>query len=87
MDTLDGIGRLAAKAREEEIPSFHVADRVMAQMKSGLTQTMSFTAFDFFAGASAVAALIMLFLAINTWSHIADPLRGLLAPLQEAPLW
>jgi hypothetical protein len=87
MDTLDGIERLAAKARKEAIPSFHVADQVMVQIRSGLTRTVSFAAFDFFAGVSAAAALIMFFVALNTWSYVTDPLRGLLAPLQEAPLW
>ena len=87
MDTLDAIQKLAEEARKEAITSFDVADGVIAKLRSDPTQTVSFAAFDFFAGIFATATSIVFYVGVNTWTHIMNPLTQFFAPLQEVRLW
>lgn len=87
MDTLEGIEKLAQKAREERAPVSGVTEKVLLQITSARVQTVGFMAFDLFAGLSAAAASIILLLAINTWTYLSNPIMEFLAPLQEVPLW
>jgi hypothetical protein len=87
MDTLEAIEKLAQQAREEETPLFGVANRVLQQIRSEETETFSFTVFDLFATASAVAASVVGYFSIGAWKFIASPLTQFFAPLQEIRLW
>lgn len=87
MDTLEGINKLARQAREEKPPHFNVADQVLKQIRSEETEAFSFTVFDLFAAASAVAASVVGYFSIGAWRFIASPLMQFFAPLQEVRLW
>ena len=87
MDTLDSIEKLARHAREEKTPNFDIADQVMQQIRAEETETFSFTVFDLFAAASAVAASVVGYFSIGAWRFIASPLMQFFAPLQEVRLW
>ena len=87
MDTLDGIEKLAQQAREEQTPNFSVAGQVMQQIKAEEMESFSFTVFDLFAAASAVAASVVGYFSIGAWRFIASPLMQFFAPLQEVRLW
>jgi len=87
MDTLEGIEKLACQAREEKVPGFDAAERVLQQIRSEETETFGFAIFDLFAGASAVAASVVGYFSIGAWKFIASPLMQFFAPLQEVKLW
>jgi hypothetical protein len=87
MDTLNGIETLGHKARQEHPPVFHVSGDVLSQMEYMTTETFSLLPFNCFAGISAVAASIMLFLSVKTWTYLNDPIMEFFAPLPEIGLW
>ena len=87
MDTLDGINKLARQAREEQTPRFDVADQVLQQIRVEETETFSFTVFELFATASAIAASVVGYFSIGAWKFIASPLIQFFTPLQEIRLW
>lgn len=87
MDTLDGIEKLAQKAREEEQPHFDVTDKVLQQISSAEKEPFNFTVFDLFATGSAVAASVVGYFSISAWKFMASPLMQFFTPLQEARLW
>jgi hypothetical protein len=87
MDTLRAIERLIQHARREHVPSFNVADKVLLSIMHEETETVSFLPMGLFAGITAVAAFVMLFLAINSWLALTDPITELITPFQEMPLW
>jgi len=87
MDTLKAIEKLSQKARNEKTPVFDVADSVLLRIRSHTKLAMSFRSFDLFAGVSAVAASIVLFLAVDFWLSMTSPIMEIFTPLQEAPLW
>jgi hypothetical protein len=87
MDTLEGIEKLARRAREEKTPDFDVADQVMQQIRTEETESFSFTVFDLFATASAVAASVVGYFSLGAWKFIASPLMQFFTPLQEIRLW
>jgi hypothetical protein len=87
MDTLDGIEKLAIKARKKRVPVFDVSNQVIAQIRLREDQNISFFPFDLFATATAAAAAIAVFIGINAWTYIMNPLTQLFAPLQEVALW
>ena len=87
MDTLEDINKLARQAREEKTPNFSIAGQVMQQIKAEEAETFSFTVFDLFATASAVAASVVGYFSIGAWRFIASPLMQFFAPLQEVRLW
>ena len=87
MDTLEGINKLARQAREEKTPRFDVVDRVLQQIRAVEMEAFSFTVFDLFAAASAIAASVVGYFSINAWRFVASPLMQFFAPLQEVRLW
>ena len=87
MDVLKAIEKLAHQAREEKIPEFDIADRVLQQIKPGEEETFGFLAFELFASASAVAASVVGYFSVSIWRLITSPLMQFFAPLQEIRLW
>jgi hypothetical protein len=87
MDALERIEKLARQAREEETPRFDVTGQVLRQIRAEETETFSFTVFELFATASAVAASVVGYFSIGAWKFIASPLMQFFTPLQEIRLW
>jgi len=87
MDTLREIEILAKKAQMQKIPVFDVSDQVIEQLRADKANTINFVAFDFFAGILATAASIILYIGINAWMYIMNPLTQFFAPLKEIRLW
>ena len=87
MDALKIIEKLALTARKEEIPQIDVCKAVMSEIDVLQQAPAGILSFEWFAGISAIAASIVIFLSIPAWRYIVDPLVQLLAPLQEAALW
>ena len=82
MDTLDGIEQLVACAREEDAPAPDVSGRVLQLIGSG--RRFQNTGLSLYAAASAVAASVALFFAVDCWISLNDPMMELFAPLQVA---
>jgi len=87
MDILEAIEKLAKQAREEKIPGFGVADRILQRIRPEETKAASFIVFDLFAGVSAVAASVVCYFSVGVWRFITSPLMQFFAPLQEVRLW
>jgi hypothetical protein len=87
MDTINKIGKLVEKAQNQQTPVLFVSERVMQRIKSRHNHVASFFAFDMFALASAVAASVLLFIGIQSWFYITNPLARLYAPLSGISLW
>jgi hypothetical protein len=87
MDVLKAIEKLAHQAREERIPEFDVADRVLQQIRPAEEETFGLLAFELFASASAVAASVVGYFSVSIWKLITSPLMQFFAPLQEIRLW
>ncbi|MFC1764456.1 hypothetical protein ACFL6U_20605 [Planctomycetota bacterium] len=85
MDTLKKLERLFERDRLGTTPVFHVSNRVIAEL--GPRETVTLVPLSVFAGVSAAAAALLLFLAVNAWNTMNGPLAELLTPLQETPLW
>ena len=85
MDTLDGIEKIAEIARKQEIPKFSVSDQVITTLTSD--KDYNFIVFDFFAGVFATLASVGLYIGINAWMYLINPLTQFFAPLQEVRLW
>ncbi len=86
MDTLKAIDRLVQQANKETAPSVDVSGKVLSEIRMG-GEAVRILPFTLFAGVSAAAAAVILFLAVNSWSYLTNPIMGLFAPLQEASLW
>ncbi len=89
MDNLKLIDRLVMMARGETIPEVDVSAQVMLTIRSGEIVEDSFgvTPLTIFTAMSAVAASIILFLAINAWVTMSDPMAEFFGPIQVASLW
>jgi len=87
MDVLKAIEKLAHQAREERIPKFDVADRVLQQIRPAEEETFGLLAFELFASASAVAASVVGYFSLGIWRLITSPLMQFFTPLQEIRLW
>ena len=85
MDTLDGIEKIAEIARKQETPEFSVSNQVISKLTSD--RNYNFIVFDFFAGVFATLASVGLYIGINAWMYLFNPLTQLFAPLQEVRLW
>jgi hypothetical protein len=83
----DIVEKLAQKARNEAIPQFSVANRVMAQIDLIERQPAGLWPFEIFAGISAVAASIIVFFSIQAFQSLANPLAQLFVTSQGASLW
>ena len=87
MDVLEGLVRLARKAREEQTPVFGVAEKVRLRIQSEDRQAVTLIPLGLFGGFSAAAASVILFLAVQFLQYINSPVTQLVAPLPEIPLW
>lgn len=87
MDTLKIIEKLVNKAKTETAPVVDVADRVMLQLQVRAHETLRMVPLSVFAGASAIAASIILFLAFNAWMSMQDPMNAFYGPVEVATIW
>ena len=87
MDALEGLAKLARRAREEQTPVFGVADAVQLHIRSAAPQPITLIPLGVFGGMSAVAASIFVILAVELWNYMVSPVMELVAPLPEIPLW
>ena len=87
MDTLEGLVKLARRAREEQTPVFGMAEMVRLRIQSESRQSVTLIPLGLFGGLSAVAASIILFMAVQFWQYMNSPIMELVAPLPEIRLW
>ena len=87
MDALEGLAKLARKAREEPTPVFGVAEAVRLRIQSESPETVTLIPLGLFGGLSALAASVTLALAVQFWSYVTSPIMELVAPLPEIRLW
>ncbi len=88
MDALEGLEKLARKAREEPTPVFGVADAVRLRILSESPQSVvTLIPLGLFGGLSALAASVTLALAVQFWNYMTSPAMELVAPLREIQLW
>jgi hypothetical protein len=87
MDTIKIIERLAKTAQKEKPPQIDVSKAVMLEIGILQQETAGFLPFEWFAGISAVAASIVMFLSFYAWRYMADPFVQLFAPFQEILPW
>ena len=88
MDALEGLEKLARKAREEPTPVFGVADAVRLRILSESPQSVvTLIPLGLFGGLSALAASVIMALAVQFWSYMSSPIMELVAPLPEIRLW
>ncbi len=89
MDTLRAIEKLVDRARTEVVPTVDVGDGVMLRIAAQLDERRPFAVkpLTVVAGLSALAASIILFLAIDAWQTVIDPMTQLFGPVQVASLW
>ncbi|HAL45567.1 MAG: hypothetical protein A2Y12_07185 [Planctomycetes bacterium GWF2_42_9] len=82
------IETLAQRAKDEVTPKFDVSDEVITQIAlMQRSRNRGLLPLELFAGFTAVAASIMLFLTIHAVENILNPMSQLLAPYQGASLW
>ncbi|MCE5341422.1 MAG: hypothetical protein LLF92_09910 [Planctomycetaceae bacterium] len=81
------IEKLADKAKNEVAPQFYVADDVMTRIALMQRSRPGLLPLELFAGFTAVAASIMLFLSLEAIQNILNPMAQLLTPYQGASLW
>ena len=89
MDALEGLAKLARRAREETTPVFGVSEAVRLRILSERAETGSVTLIPLglFGGLSALAASVIMVLALQFWNYMTSPVMELVAPLPEIRLW
>jgi len=87
MDALEGLAKLARRAREESTPVFGVSDAVWLRLLSEKPQAITLIPLGLFGGLSALAASVILALAVQFWNYMSSPIMELVAPLPEIRLW
>ncbi len=87
MDTLEGLAKLARRAREEAMPVFGVSEAVRLRILSERTETVTLIPLGLFGGLSALAASVIMILALQFWNYMTSPVMELVAPLPEIRLW
>jgi hypothetical protein len=87
MDVLEGLDKLASRARAEAVPVFGVADAVWLRIARERSQPITLIPLGVFGGLSAVAASVILLLTVEVWKYMNSPIMDLLAPLPEIRLW
>ena len=87
MDALEGLAKLARRAREESTPVFGVSEAVRLRILSETTETVTLIPLGLFGGLSALAASVIMVLAIQFWNYMTSPVMELVAPLPEIRLW
>ena len=87
MDALEGLAKLARRAREEATPVFGVSEAVRLRILSERTETVTLIPLGLFGGLSALAASVIMVLALQFWNYMTSPVMELVAPLPEIRLW
>jgi hypothetical protein len=87
MDALEGLAKLARRAREESTPVFGVSEAVRLRILSEKTETVTLIPLGLFGGLSALAASVIMILALQFWNYMTSPVMELVAPLPEIRLW
>jgi hypothetical protein len=87
MDALEGLARLARKAREEPTPVFGISEAVRLRIQSEIPEPVTLIPLGLFGGLSALAASVTLALAVQFWTYMSSPVMELVAPLPEIRLW
>ena len=89
MDALEGLAKLARRAREESTPVFGVSEAVWLRILSEgqSPQSVTLIPLGLIGGLSALAASITMILAIQFWNYMTSPIMELVAPLPEIRLW
>jgi hypothetical protein len=87
MDALEGLAKLARRAREEATPVFGVSEAVRLRILSERTETVTLIPLGLFGGLSALAASVIMILALQFWNYMTSPVMELVAPLPEIRLW
>ena len=87
MDALEGLEKLARKAREEPTPVFGVSDAVRLRTLSESPPSVTLIPLGLFGGLSALAASVILALAVQFWNYMTSPVMELVVPLREIRLW
>ena len=90
MDALEGLAKLARRAREESTPVFGVSEAVRLRILSEgqSPQSVTLIPLGLIGGLSALAASITMILAIQFWQYMSSPVMQLVAPLPaEIRLW
>lgn len=87
MDTLEGLTKLAQRARQEQAPVFGVADAVRLRIRSQAPRRITLLPLGLVGALSAVAASVLLGLAIELWTYMSSPVMVLAAPLPEMRIW
>jgi len=87
MDALEGLAKLARKAREEPTPVFGVAEAVRLRLLAESPESVTLIPLGLFGGLSALAASVTLALAVQFWNYMSSPIMALVAPLPEMRLW
>lgn len=87
MDALEGLEKLARKAREESTPVFGISEAVRLRIQSEIPEPVTLIPLGLFGGLSALAASVTLALAVQFWSYMSSPIMELVAPLPEIRLW
>ena len=87
MDALEGLAKLARRAREESTPVFGVSEAVRLRILSERTETVTLIPLGLFGGLSALAASVIMILALQFWNYMTSPVMELVAPLPEIRLW
>jgi len=87
MDALEGLAKLARRAREESTPVFGVSEAVRLRILSERPQATTLIPLGLFGGLSALAASITMALAVQFWNYMTSPVMELVAPLPEIRLW
>lgn len=87
MDRMKIIEKLAKTAQREKPLQIDVSGAVMREIGLLQRQTVGFVPVEWFAGISAVAASIVMFLSFYGWQYIANPFVQLFAPFQEILPW
>ena len=87
MDTLEGIKKLAHEASKEKIPEFSVVDNVLLRIRADVDESYSLIPFGLMGGLSAIAASVVLFLGINAWTYLSNPVMQLFTAVPEVQLW
>lgn len=81
------IEKLAQKAQNEVLPQIYVSDEVMTRISLMRRSGQGILPFEIFAGATAIAASIVLFISIQSLHSIFNPMYQLLAPNQGNSIW
>ena len=88
MDILKIIDKLVLRATNEVVPTVDVTGQVLWRLRAqGLEQPVPIVPMSIVAGLSAVAASIIIFLAINAWLALSNPMMELYRPVQVASIW